>query len=88
MVQFAWALWLIQAREVMGCDTSEEMATAVVLLPEVVAIQERVQGVVRAIAVSKWSEFRGWVLATRAVRQAIAKYEATRIAFWLVAIAK
>lgn len=74
VVRFAWAL--------------EEMAAAVVLLPEVVAIQGRVQEVVREIAVSNWSEFRDWVLATRMVRQAIVKYEATRIAFWLVAIAK
>jgi hypothetical protein len=88
VVQFAWALWLLQAREVMGCDTSEEMATAVALLPEVVAIQGRVQGVVREISVSTWSDFRDWVLATRVVRQAIAKYEAMRIAFWLVAVAK
>lgn len=88
VVQFAWALWLIQAREVMGCDTSEEMAAAVVLLPEVVVIQGRVQGVVRAIAASTWSECRDWVLSTRVVRQAISKYEAMRIAFWLVAIAK
>lgn len=99
VAQFVWALWMLQAREVMGCDTSEESALAVSLLPEVVAIQGRLQSAVQAISHSRWVELRDWVLSvvellrgltvsSRPAQRAIAKYEAMRLAFWLVSVAK